>query len=260
MKWMFAAAVLAASCVAVHAQDAQGLPPLVERAFAAGTEAPDEAHWQFTLTADMGEHGQFTARFDSARPEAERWTLIEPASPDEMSEDLRQTWDNTSEPDQAADETRDEADGDGRSVSIGGGGSGLFFGPGSTDFVAGGVREIRDTANQVIFAFDPNLADEDDDDAMARAMGENLRGEMTIARSNPFVERMRIHAPASFKPNFMVRIHAFEMELEFERQDGLPAPVMTRFLTRVEASAMMQRINQHVEFRFSDIAYTAPEL
>jgi len=259
MKWIFAVAVLAASCAGASAQDDRALPPLVERAIAAGTEAPEEAHWQFTMVADMGEHGQFTARFDSTRPETERWTLIEPASPDLMSDDLRQTWENTSEPDDdAAEDEADSEDGNSRTFSVGGGGSGLFFGAGSTDFIAGGVREIRNTPNQIIYAFDPDLADDDEDDAMARTLGENLRGELTVARRDPFVERLRIHAPASFKPNFMVRIHAFEMELDFERRDGLPAPVMTRFLTRVEASAMMQRVNQFVEFRFSDIVYTAP--
>lgn len=251
MRNLIAAALAALTCAAAEGQAAPGLPALVEAAFSAGTETPEDAYWQFTLTADMGERGRFVARFDGARPEAERWALIDPPSPDAMSDGLRTAWENMS--------TRDgdggsAPDGERRGLGLGGG-SGLFFGPESVGFVAGGVREIRSTPNQVTFAFDPDLAGDGDDDGVGRAMGEHLAGEMTINRTDPFVERLRIHAPGAFRPNLMVRISAFEMELEFERREDLPAPILTRFLTHVEASALMQRVTQRMEFRFSDIAY-----
>tara|TARA_R110002096_G_scaffold2953_1_gene15115 strand:- start:1561 stop:2346 length:786 start_codon:yes stop_codon:yes gene_type:complete len=261
MKRLIAAALAAASCTIAHADSELQLPRLVESAFNAGADAPEEAQWQFTLTADMGEHGGFVARFDSAQADDARWTLIEPASAEDLSDTAREAWTNMSTPDDDEDTSDDAAGDDGeeaRSFSIGGSGSGLYFGRDGMELVAGGVAELRNTPSQVIYSFLPDLTDDDGDDSMGEAMAEYLRGELTISRNNPFVELLRIHAPESFKPNFMVRIHAFEMEMEFERLAGHPAPVMTRFLTHVEASAMMQRVNQHMEFRFSDIVVVNP--
>lgn len=234
-------------------------PPLVREALGAAHDGGEDDVWRFTMTADYGETGAFTARFDSSRPENARWTLIEPASPDSMSEALREEWIDLSTPDEEdADEAAD-ADGEenGGSFSIGGEGSGLFFGSDAIGMIAGDFGEPRQTRGRTVYTFAPSLADDEADEGEADAFSRFLAGELTVAQADPFVERIRIHAPASFKPHPAARVHEFEMVMEFARVGGLPAPVLSGFSTRIDLSALFQRQTQTVRFTFNDVEYEA---
>lgn len=234
-------------------------PPLVREALGAVHEGHEDDVWRFTLTANYGEMGEFTARFDSSRPEGEQWTLISPASPAAMSDDLREEWIDMSTPDEeeAPAEDGEEAEEDtGQSFGIGGEGSGLFFSADTADLISGELNELRRSGGRAVYSFAPNMSD-DEEDSDADDFGRYLSGELTVAQSDPFVERIRIFAPASFKPHPAARIHEFEMEMEFARVDGLPGPIVREFSTRIDLSALFQRQSQDISFTFSDVEYEA---
>ncbi|MEN0651960.1 MULTISPECIES: hypothetical protein [Hyphobacterium] len=235
-------------------------PPLVRQALTAAHDGGEDDVWRFTLRADYGDAGEFTARFDSTLPEGEQWTLISPASASAMSAELRDQWNDLSTPDE--DEAEAPAEGEdaeeetGQSFGIGGDGSGLFFSADTADLISGEVRELRRSGGRAVFAFAPNMSD-GEDDAEADAFGEHLSGELTVSEGDAFVERIRIYAPASFKPHPIARVHAFEMVMDFAREDGLPGPIVRNFSTQIDISAMFQRQSQDISFTFSDVEYEA---
>lgn len=263
MRSILLAASLAIAPVAASADSPDipnDWPPLVRAALTAAHEGDEDDVWRFTLRANYGEMGEFTARYDSGQEEGERWTLVSPASLSAMSEELREQWVDLSTPDEQeaaapaeGEETEEET---GQSFGIGGGGSGLFFSADTADLVSGDVRELRRSGGRAVYAFVPNMSD-GEEDAEADAFGENLSGELTVAEGDAFVERIRIYAPASFKPHPIARVHEFEMVMEFAREDGLPGPIVCNFSTRIDISAMFQRQTQDISFTFSDVEYEA---
>lgn len=262
MRSVLLAASLSLAFVAPAFGDApemgRDLPALVREALGASHDGHEDDLWRFTLTADYGDTGGFSARFDSTRPEGERWTLISPANSDAMSDDLREQWVDLSTPDE--DEADDSADSDdeesGQSFGIGGDGSGLFFSSDTVDLIGGRLAQTRRANGLTEFSFQPEMNDEDDEDGEDN-FSRFLSGELTVADRDPYVQRIRIFAPASFKPHPVARVHEFEMVMEFERIDGLPAPIVRAFSTHVDVSALFQRQTQNIRFEFSEVEYEA---
>ena len=265
MKFVFAAALAVFSFTSVDAQSiasSENTPDLVRTALSAGFEAEEGAIWRYTMRADFGEPGSFTGRYDGSRPEAEQWTLVSPSSLDQMSDELRDSWQDMIAPDDEPEEGEEgeesEESGGGASFSFSSDGSGLFFTADSADIIGGDVREVRSETGRVHYTFRPDMAEGENADSEDAAFNEHVAGELIVAQSDPFIESIRVFAPESFKPHFLARIHEFELVLEFVRQPGLPAPVLSRVTTRVEASALGQQISQGISFQFSDVEYIAP--
>lgn len=261
MKIVLASALAVLSAASVDAQSiasSDNTPELVRTALSAGFEAEEGAIWRYTMRADFGEEGSFTGRFDGSRPEAEQWTLVSPTSLEQMSDELRDSWQDMIAPETESDDGEETEEGGGASFSFSSDGSGLFFTADSADIIGGDIREVRNDAARVHYTFRPDMAEGEEADSEDTAFNEHVAGELIVAQPDPFVQRIRVFAPESFKPHFLARIHEFELVLEFVRQAGLPAPVLSRVTTRVEASAMGQQISQGISFQFSDIEYIAP--
>jgi hypothetical protein len=94
-------------------------------------------------------------------------------------------------------------------------------------------------------------------DAEEAEMAEHLTGVLTVSEDPARVQQISIYAEESFKPNFAVRVNAFELRQIYQQIEGLPAPVMTRMVQHVEASAAFQTFEQGVEIEFSEIEYLA---
>ncbi|MCW5723885.1 MAG: hypothetical protein KIS81_02890 [Maricaulaceae bacterium] len=235
------------------ATDTAPRPALLELALAAGHEAPEGAIWRFTLTADMGERGRFVARYDGARPEGERWMLVEPAE-DAMSDDLRRSWQGLSGGARRGTQEQEGENAPRRGVRIGAGSGGLFQNGDTSRIISGDVRQLSETPDAAVFAFTPNLGNDDGD----AGFSDQLAGEATVSRNGPYLRRLRVYARQSFKPNPAARVHSFEMVMEYAAQPGLPAPVLRRMRTEVDVSALFQRQRQLADFTFSDVEYTAP--
>ncbi|WP_421791963.1 hypothetical protein [Hyphobacterium sp.] len=237
MKWILAAAVLGLSAPAFA--DYSSFPQPLAQALELAQDSPEGAVWRFTfhITID-GE--EMTARFDGTQPDGADWTLLSPASADELSDPLAEIWTDMNTVDDA-----EEAD-DGVSI----GADGLFFDEDAASMVSGGIEELGDGR----YAFRPNL---DPDAEEPDPMADNMTGEVALS-ANGYINELRIFAPESFKPNAAARVHTFEMRMTFDQLEGFPAPIMISMATDIEVSALFQRQSQSLEFRFSDVEYTAP--
>lgn len=238
MTILQAAAIAALMTSAVHADNSSFPEPLAD-ALAMTYETPENAHWRFVLDITTGDE-TLSVRFDGSRPDGEDWSLISPADPETLNEDLSEIWVEMNTPNDA-----EQAEG-GSSIGT----DGLFFDAESALLVAGGVRSLGSGR----YAFTPNL---DPGSEEADPMQEHLSGELSLADAG-HVGEIRIFAPESFKPNAAARIHAFEMVMTFDHHDGLPAPIMTSLSTHVEVSALFQRQQQRMAMRFSDVEYVEP--
>jgi len=237
------AAALALVAANAAVSDFSTYPQPLADALSRTYEAPDDAVWRFTLEVSLADE-RMRVRFDGTQPDGQDWTLLSPADPDTLGEELSDMWLDMNTP----DDSTEEAEG---SVSIGN--SGLFFDAETAAMVAGGVELVEGVTFGLSYRFDPALEGGEGSDGM----DEHLAGEVSIAPLG-HVQQIRIYAPASFKPNPAARVHEFEMVLGFEQIDGLPAPVMTSMSTNIDVSALFQRQQQNLAFHFSDVEYMEP--
>ncbi|MEE2525153.1 hypothetical protein V0U79_02160 [Hyphobacterium sp. HN65] len=242
MKWVCSAVALLVTSAA-YSSDLSTYPQPLADALSRTYEAPETAVWRFTLDIDVaGETMQ--VRFDGTQPDGADWTLVSPANADALDGELAEMWSDMN----TANDDEEEADG---SVSIGR--SGLFFDAETAAMIAGDVELVEGVTFGLSYRFQPVLETGEENDGM----DEFLDGEVRIAPLG-HVDQIRIFAPRSFKPHPAARIHSFEMLLGFEQIEGLPAPVMTSMSTQVDVSALFQRQQQDLSFRFSDVEYVEP--
>lgn len=231
-------------CSAAAFSDSSIYPQPVSDALAMTHDASDEAVWRFTMRVSMNDDSMHVG-FDGAQADGAQWTLLSPASPDALTGDLSDMWTDMVTP----DDTEDAEDREGGGMSIGSDG-GLFFTVETASMIAGNVQRLSGAQ----YSFDPDIdPDSDENDSMAA----HLDGELALASAG-HVEQIRIFAPESFKPNPAARIHEFELVMDFQQLDGLPAPIMTSMSTVVDVSALFQRQQQSVRFEFSDVEYIEP--
>lgn len=237
---VFAAAAAALFVSATAFSDTSTYPQPLADALSMGYDAPDDAVWRFNMRVSTNDTAM-ELEFDGTQPDGDEWTLISPADPDALSGELADMWVDMNTPDDEEEESR--------GISVGSGG-GLFFTPETASMIAGNVARTSGGG----YTFRPDLDPESDE---ADSMAENLAGEVSLAAAG-HVDRIRIHAPVSFKPHPAARVHEFEMTMEFQQLEGLPAPVMTSMSTVVDVSALFQRQQQSVRFEFSDVEYVEP--
>jgi hypothetical protein len=241
---VFAATAAALICSAAAYSDSSIHPQPVSDALAMTHDASNEAVWRFNVRVSMDDHSMDVG-FNGALEDGAQWTLLSPASPEDLVDDLSDMWTDMITP----DDSENADDGDGGGLSIGSDG-GLFFTAETASMVAGNVQRMAGGQ----YSFDPDIDPESEEND---SMAEYLDGELALASAG-HVEQIRIFAPESFKPNPAARIHAFELIMNFQHLDGLPAPVMTSMSTVVDVSALFQRQQQSVRFEFSDVEYIEP--
>ncbi|GJL96402.1 MAG: hypothetical protein DHS20C06_02190 [Hyphobacterium sp.] len=239
-----AAIAAALMCSAAAFSDSSIYPQPVSDALAMTHDASDEAVWRFTMRVSMNDNSMDVG-YDGAQDDGAQWTLLSPASPETLTEDLSDMWMDMITP----DDTENAEDGEGVGLSVGSDG-GLFFTAETASMIAGNVQRV--SGGQ--YSFDPDIDPESDEND---SMAEHLDGELALASAG-HVEQIRIFAPESFKPNPAARIHEFELIMDFRQLDGMPAPIMTSMSTVVDVSALFQRQQQSVRFEFSDVEYVEP--
>jgi len=221
--------------------DSSLYPQPVSDALTRTHDASDEAVWRFNMRVSMNDDVMVVG-FDGAQADGAQWTLLAPETSDALTGDLSDMWADMITPD-------DNDDSEEGGLSVGSDG-GLFFTAETAAMIAGNVRRVA--GNQ--YSFDPDIdPDSDESDSMV----EHLDGELALATTG-FIEQIRIFAPESFKPNPAARIHVFELVMDFQQLDNLPAPIMTSMSTVVDVSALFQRQQQSVRFEFSDVEYIEP--
>ncbi|MBR9826234.1 MAG: hypothetical protein GYB36_10600 [Alphaproteobacteria bacterium] len=219
---------LASACLAFGpAAFAVELPEVIEQIVSTGPQSDAREHWRFRITVEMDD-SVFVGRFDGSSPEGEQWELVSP-SLDQMSEDQSEIWSELIEPVSGEDE------------------GGLFLMRSDLDYTPGSFNLIEESASQARFSFTPELGEDE------AAFAEFVTGEMIVDTQAENLEQVRIFAVESFKPNVAIRINEFEVIQEFDRIEGLPAPVMTRMSQSVTGSMAFRQFSQQVDIRFDEI-------
>ncbi|WP_323762346.1 hypothetical protein [Maricaulis sp.] len=217
------------------AADQDGWPDPLVAAFASAVEAETDGreNWRFLADAYTVD-GPLALRFDGEQQDNDHgWSLVTP-SMSELTAVQRTAWDEIISPGDEEGET-----------------GGLFLASDAAELIADEIQLLAETEAELTYTFAPYLGADEMDAAMAR----HLIGEVTVRRDGSGPARIRLHAPERFRPHPIVRIDAFELVMEFQRLEGLAAPVMRRLSSRVEGSAAFQDIAEVTEMTFSEIEY-----
>lgn len=212
--------------------DDPALPSPVAEALSAVVDDGHRDNWRFNMAITSGEE-QLVGHFDGTRAEGEKWTLVSPTE-DALDDTLRAIWEDVIDPSEDEDE-----------------GSGLFFSSSDFEYEPGSINLLEAAGGLSHFAFTPVISAEGMD------LSDHLTGVLSVSDDPARVHEIRVYAEESFKPNFAVRINAFELRQIYTQIEGLPAPVMTRSVQAFEASAAFQTMEQVVEIEFTDIEYLA---
>src|SRR5262249_27470952 len=152
----------------------QDLPPLVAAVTAQIEERAEPGQrWSFARTLARGEE-RFTAAYDPSRPAGERWTLVEPASVDQLTEEQRTAFEGFAM-EEAPDldiVLGDQADEEGS----------------LKDLLGENFTLVSDDGSRAVFTFTPSGAAEGGGPA---AMAEHLAGELILDSAVPMVTVVR---------------------------------------------------------------------
>lgn len=217
---------------AVRADDPVPEPLRLAMAAAVDDGVDLREDWRFQATLTL-EDGPVIGRFDGAAPDGAQWSLVWPRQ-GSLTETQSAAWDEA----QAGPEDEEDS-------------GGLFLASDALSLIGGDIREIEQTVSHITYGFAPFLGPDSMDVTFAR----HLVGEIRIRRDIPAVEHIRMYAPASFKPQIILRINAFEMQMDFAPLEGHAAPVLVRIVSNIEGSAAFQSISERSEMRFDEIEY-----
>lgn len=211
---------------AVPAQDQTGRAEqygqLLEDAVAA-LDAREWANWAYTQT-DIGSDGVFVGRFDPARQESERWTLLlvneRAPTADEIEEYL----------DEKAGDNGWAGDGDDEPNTI------------VSMVEPEGLELIEETDTHYLFRFVP------DEDELDEGFAEYLDATLRISKlDGPWLESIDIHSNGPFRPQFGVRVRDFVTRMTFA-QAGPGGPIVPRSLeVKISLRALLViSVDEHI--------------
>ena len=171
--------VILAIQASLWAIPAVAAPPLVEQALdhVAALTTPGQ-RFAFTRTIS-NEAASYTVRYDPTKPAEDAWTLIEPASPDDLDKSLHRSFEGLGKqgkPDQALLlQAKDES------------------GASTVDSLGTNIQLVKEDDATATFAFDPKLPDNQ------KNLQGALKGELVVAKDGPTFQSLRVYAPESFK-------------------------------------------------------------
>ncbi len=206
------------------------VPQIVWDAIAAGNPVKTRA-WAFTQTLSS-DGDSMIVRFDPRRDGVERWMLVSPQGDDV-----------TAEVEQVLTGLRENSDERSTSLSYNR----------LSQRIGTQVTRLGAEDGALRFGFVPQVVGEDDDADFL----EHIRGELVVRtdhRDGPWVERVVLAAPDSFKPNMMSRISTFEQAVTYERSSGLP--LMESARTKVTGRALFQDFEEEVLIEISEVEDT----
>ncbi|WP_304075722.1 hypothetical protein [Maricaulis maris] len=219
--------------LALAEQDAWPAPLATAFASAVETEADRRENWRFLADAYTVD-GPLALRFDGEHLDVENgWSLVSP-SMDGLTAAQRTAYAEIISP----DEDEDDA-------------GGLFLAMDAAELIGGEIQLLAETDSALTYTFTPYLGPEEMDIAIAR----HLIGQVSVRRDGSGLASIRLHAPERFRPHLVVRIDSFDLVMEFQRLDGLTAPVLRRLSSRIEGSAAFQDLDEVTEMTFSEVEY-----
>lgn len=242
LRRLVTTAALATAAAAVPAGAQEGAPALFA-AVAARIDARAELgqRWAFTRTFTLGDES-FTARYDPSRSEENAWTLIAPASLDDLSETLKTAFNGMTAEDDAdlgvVMGAEEPTDGD----------------PGIGE-IAASLGDAAHLANsngeESLFTF---AAEEGPKLFGMGGMARHPSGEVRILIAEPMVASLRYYAEHDFKPNVAARITTLDFTQRYgETEPGGPIAIVA-IENSASGRALFRSFDQSVTIANSDFA------
>lgn len=233
-----AAVILLAAASAAKAAD---LPPLLEAAIAAGETVP-ETRWiitQHVRQTDRNGASEIVMKFDPDAAADEQIEIAEPAH-GSLTKEQEKLFDGYKA--QLASAVEEGAD----NISA----SYLMY-DGVRELLANGVTAASENEIAVVYEFAPSASDGDGD---AEKFLKHIRGELTVAKSTPHIQRMRLFALEPFKPAAVAKLESFEQIVEFSAPGDNRPPLMTRIYSNASGSAFFKKFRNETEVTILEIA------
>lgn len=208
---------------------------------------------RFAFNRNILENGeQMELHYDPAAAEGQEWTLIYPASPDMLSDGMREAL--AQAPTQEAPDRRilfgyqvqDAAEAGAQdpdepvvygAIWIGspddaGGSGGISFG------IGGALRLIAEDETHATYSFVPAERGES-----GPGLSENFSGELTVAKDGPIVSRLRYFTKDSFKPNAVSRIDSMDLTMNYAEMGPGGPVVLVSAEGVIHGRALFQKVS-----------------
>ncbi len=197
-----------------------GADPVIDMMRNLSKDGPVYAYEMIYSEADMVAIG----KIDPSQPEGQRIQVTRPAEP-EWTDEFRD----------GLAEMEAETDGD-------------IWCADFADMVPDKVRALQESEDTVTYAFTPQA--EADADKMEQKMMKQLKGTVTLDKSDGSVLAFNMKLPKPYKPAIVAKINAFEMAASCARApDG--RTFVERFDFNMAGSAMMQSFDEAVSRRIT---------
>lgn len=220
------------------------LPPLVERALEA-MERSDQDGYAFR-TAKTEDGSTEIVTFDPAKPEGQKWNLIQKNGKNPSAREL-----DDFRKELARKETGNNKEKKDKSKNGDKGDQGLreMIAPES-------LQLISETGDRASYRFRLKIDDED-----AKAFADAIRGTLNISKAAPHVESLDLASTGEIRVMAGVKLSEFHLTLTFLPPDahGQALPATIRSVVKGRAM-LVKKLDQNLTVKFSDYERRAPSV
>lgn len=220
------------------------LPPLVERALET-MERSDQDGYAFR-TAKTEEGSTEIVTFDPAKPEGQKWNLIQKNGKNPSTRELAEF-----RKELARKETENNKDKKDKSKN------GDKSDQGLREMIAPeSLQLISETGDGASYRFRLKIDDED-----AKAFADAIRGTLIISKAAPHVESLDLASTGEIRVMAGVKLSEFHLTLTFLPPDahGQALPATIRSVVKGRAM-LVKKIDQDLTVKFSDYARRTPSV
>ena len=243
LRSLFAALAVSAAPAGAQAQ----LPAALDEAL---SRAPADAPTPQRVALRMRVDGQ--SILVEIRPGAEgedaAYTLLQPGSPDQLSDAQAEMWAGFDEdPDDDAAPTGAPS----QTYAVGG-----FDADGLRAAIGAQADLVREEAGRLIYAFAPqSLPGQGGEDGGREALLDNLAGEIEVDAERGQVTRVSFDLIESFKPHLAARITEFGLAQRFVHEPAIDGPRFSGLTLTMAGSAVFQPFSQTLEIELVSVRY-----
>lgn len=182
--------------------------------------------------------------------DSQRYTLLQPASADNLTEEQVEMWAGFGGGASAeAEDSPDSAPGESYSV-------GAFDADSLRRAIGGSAQLEREAGPLLIYSFQPqSLPGQGGQAGERQALLDNLAGEIEIDAERNQVAAVRFALTDSFKPHLAARLREFTLEQRFVHEPVLGGPRFSGLTMSMAGSAVFQPFSQTMEIELVSVRY-----